>query len=327
MSEVAEFAREAEGIGFEHLTVLDDLNLTRDVYAMLSVAAMATSRIKIGTGVTHPYVRHPVQTAVAIASINELSRGRAFLGLGAGALYPLLGMKNGSLKDVREALLIARGLSRGEPVELPNGTVVEAPWIDAEYPIYLASDGPGTMQLAGELADATWIMGLQPELVNWRFNMIERGLEKSGRSRDSLDIWLRCMVVMADTKEEARNLARVQAATHAHQFIIAILHRDTEATRLIKSRLPQSLLDDYARLWEAWDYSEHESFNASHAAAVSDDLVDAYTITGTPEDCAEILSGVFARGFDGVSVTAFTHRDKVGFWQAFMDDVVPSIRT
>lgn len=327
MQEVGPYARQAEELGFEQITFLDDINLTRDVYAMLAVAAMATETVQVGTGVTHPYVRHPVQTAVAIASIDELAGGRAFLGMGAGALHSLLGMRNATLADLRRALEVTRSLLSGEPAELPDGTVVECPWVRGPSPpIHLASDGPGTMQLAAELADATWIVGLQDTLVDWRLQTIDRGLELAGRSRADFGVWLRCGVVIADSKQEARDRARVQAATHAHQFIIAILNRDTPATREIKARLPAALLDDYARLWAAWDYRQHDMVGAGHAAAVSDALVDAYVVTGTPEDCAATLSQVAAKGYDGVSITVSTEADKPAFWRLFMDEVVPRVR-
>ena len=110
MHDVGEHAAAAEKYGYEHVTILDDISLTRDVYPMLTMAALDTSKILISHGVTHPYIRHPVQTAVGTATINEVSGGRAFLGIGAGALYGLIGHHNGKIKDLREAVEIAVGL-------------------------------------------------------------------------------------------------------------------------------------------------------------------------------------------------------------------------
>ncbi|MFQ5872183.1 MAG: LLM class flavin-dependent oxidoreductase [Dehalococcoidia bacterium] len=323
MHDVGEHAAAAERYGFEHLTILDDINLTRDVYVLLTAAAMATSKILIGTGVTHPYTRHPVQTAVAVASIHELSRGRAFLGLGAGHLYGLIGMSNGKIADMREVVHVARHLSRGEEVELKNGTKVRSPWMKDPYPIYLAAEGPRSLQLAGEVADATWIQGMHPTLIEWRMENIEKGLEVSGRSRDDIDIWLRAAVVLADSKEEGRKIARPFVATKAHEFCMAVLKRDNDESNRIKSMLPQALLDDFEKIWGVWDLYEHEEYEASHAQVISDQLVDALAIVGTPEQCAEAIGAALDAGYDGVSMTVFTHRDKIAFWRDFHNEVVP----
>ncbi|MFQ5872181.1 MAG: LLM class flavin-dependent oxidoreductase [Dehalococcoidia bacterium] len=323
--DIGEHAAAAEKYGFEHVTILDDITLTRDVYVLLSVAAMSTSRILLGQGVTHPYIRHPVQTATATASINELSKGRAFLGIGAGALYGLIGHHNGTAKDLREAVLIARGLSRGEEVELSNGTKIHSPWMKDPFPIYVGSDGPYSMMLAAELADATWVPNFDPTIARWRMEMFERGLEKAKRRREDFDIWLRTMVVLADSKEEGRDIARPYAATIAHQFAMAILLRDNQYTRALKSQLPQSLLDDYQRAWDAWDDYQHETFGAKHAEVVSDQIVDQTMIIGTPEQVAEQINEILDIGYDGISMTVYLHRDPIKFWRDFHDHVTPLV--
>lgn len=70
---------------------------------------MATKRLLIGPGVTHPQLRHLTVTASAIATLNELSEGRAFLGLGVGATSP----GNVGLKPVSIAQLESAGQNRG----------------------------------------------------------------------------------------------------------------------------------------------------------------------------------------------------------------------
>lgn len=321
--DVGGYAAAAERYGFEHLTIIDDINLTRDVYVLLAAAAMATSKILIGPGVTHPYTRHPVQTAVAIGSIHELSGGRAFLGLGAGHLYKLIGLRNAKIDDIREVALVARHLSRGEEVELKNGTRVRCPWMKDPYPIYLAAEGPRSLQLAGEVADAVWAQGLDPALVKWRVENVEKGLEVAGRSRKDIDIWLRAAVVLADSKEEGRDVARSFVATKAHEFCMAVLKRNNDEADKIKSMLPQALLDDFEKIWDVWDEYEHEEYNAAHSQVISDQVVDSLAIVGTPEQCAEAIAAALDAGYDGISVTVFSHRDKIGFWRDFHNHVVP----
>ena len=65
---VAEYSRLAEHLGFSHITVVDMPNLCRDVYALMTVATLNTHRIRIGHGVTIPFIRHPSVTANATAT-------------------------------------------------------------------------------------------------------------------------------------------------------------------------------------------------------------------------------------------------------------------
>src|SRR5438552_6211762 len=94
----------------------------KDVFAGLVVAALNTTRIGLGTGVTNAVTRHPTVTANAIAAIAEISHGRAILGLGAGdsALYGL-GLKPQQVAEVEEAIGFFRShVQRTFPIYLPG---------------------------------------------------------------------------------------------------------------------------------------------------------------------------------------------------------------
>ena len=79
-----ELCREAEDTGFEWLGVADSQSVFRELYVALTLAALHTRRVRLGPLVTNPLTRHLVVTASAIASVDELSGGRAVLGLGSG---------------------------------------------------------------------------------------------------------------------------------------------------------------------------------------------------------------------------------------------------
>ncbi|HKB24623.1 MAG TPA: LLM class flavin-dependent oxidoreductase, partial [Methylomirabilota bacterium] len=76
--------RDAEGHGFDWLGVADSQSVFRELYVALALAALNTSRARVGPLVTNPLTRHLVVTASAIASVDELSGGRAVLGIGSG---------------------------------------------------------------------------------------------------------------------------------------------------------------------------------------------------------------------------------------------------
>ena len=86
--EVAEFAVEAEKAG---VRTLWNSNITNgyDPFMALVPAAQATSRIRLGPLAVSPYEMHPLKIAYALSTLNELSGGRAQIGLGGGGAMAL----------------------------------------------------------------------------------------------------------------------------------------------------------------------------------------------------------------------------------------------
>ena len=82
--EIADHAAAAEQAGFDMLGIIDTQNLARDPYPAMTIAALNTNRVRIGPSVTNTFTRHPAVTANAMATIDEISGGRAWVGLGSG---------------------------------------------------------------------------------------------------------------------------------------------------------------------------------------------------------------------------------------------------
>jgi 5,10-methylenetetrahydromethanopterin reductase len=87
ISQAAQLARTAEECGYSRISFPDTPAFNRDVHVMMTVAAMNTHLIHIGHGVTDPVTVHPSVIANATATVDELSGGRAYVGLGAGGPY------------------------------------------------------------------------------------------------------------------------------------------------------------------------------------------------------------------------------------------------
>jgi len=104
---MARLAAEAETLGYRRCWVYDEGLATRDAYVTMAAIGAATERIEIGPGITNPYTRHPAQTASAIATLDEVTGGRAFLGIGAGGsltLDPIGLVREKPLTAVRETI-------------------------------------------------------------------------------------------------------------------------------------------------------------------------------------------------------------------------------
>jgi 5,10-methylenetetrahydromethanopterin reductase len=114
----------AERLGYTHFFYVD-VRFLRECYIGLASIAMRTQRLLLGPGVTDPYSRHPAITAASMATLDELSSGRAMLGLGlGGAGFRELGIqKTLPVAALRESIEMMRGLWRGEAVTL-EGKVV-----------------------------------------------------------------------------------------------------------------------------------------------------------------------------------------------------------
>src|SRR5450759_4042626 len=85
LTKFAQVAAEADRLGFEAMWVIDFQLGMKDVYLAMLMAARETHHILIGPGVTNLMTRHPTVTANAMSSLDEVSDGRAVLGLGSGA--------------------------------------------------------------------------------------------------------------------------------------------------------------------------------------------------------------------------------------------------
>lgn len=326
IAQIKGHAKRAEELGFDHITFLDSQNLSRDVYVMMTIAAMETSRIHIGHGVTNPYTRHWTVTANATASLYELSGGRAFLGIGPGmSSVGTLGLKPRTIKELRQSIQWMRDMMAGKDVEVGEN-VVRSEWSRNKVPIYVGSDGPKSMQMAGAIAQGCIVPCIDPRVVQWRIENIQRGAEQAGRDPSEVDIWTRTMCFISDSKEKAREQARSYAATGATQFYFSVLQYDTPEAAELRKRVDPELLEDIKRVHDAYKYYEHERQEASHGQVVTDRVLDAFILNGSADDVVEQVSRVAEQGIRTISMTDYTQTDKIGMMENFSRQIMPYFR-
>ena len=82
------FARIYEDVGFDGMLFFDTQNLSPEVYVSLTAAAKETTTLGLGTGVTNPMTRHAAVSAATMSTLQEVSNGRAYLGI-AEEIHPL----------------------------------------------------------------------------------------------------------------------------------------------------------------------------------------------------------------------------------------------
>jgi len=178
-------AKLAEDHGFQNIWITDHYN-NRDVWTTLAVLSMMTNRIRLGTGVTNPYTRNAAITASSIASINELSGGRAVLGIGPGdrATFEKMGIEwDKPLTRVREAVLAIRAFLAKEQVSQAGFKGAQMAFSAGRIPIYIGAQGPKMLELAGAIADGVLINASHPEDFKFAVPVIRQGQRRRAGGR------------------------------------------------------------------------------------------------------------------------------------------------
>lgn len=189
IDDIVRLARQADELGFARCWVYDEGLATRDVYVTLAAIAASTDQIKLGPGITNPYTRHPAQTAAAIASLDDLSGGRAFLGIGPGGsltLDPLAIERVRPLGAVEESITAARALFAGGHVDFDGDFVslhsARLSFGRPDIEIWLAGRGPRILGLGGALADGVMLDFLHIDTIGNSVGLVCAGAESAGRT-------------------------------------------------------------------------------------------------------------------------------------------------
>jgi 5,10-methylenetetrahydromethanopterin reductase len=217
-----EMVAEIESLGFGHLWLTDSSLHARNSYAYLTLAAMRSQRLALGTAVTNPRTRHPAITAAAAATVDEVSGGRMILGIGAGD-RPLqaLGLKPSSVASLRASIDAIRRLWSGQHVSVRDAdfTLKDAHLrfpARADIPVFISASGPRTLELAGEVADGVILLvGLFPEALAWALEQVDRGAHRAGRPRPHVAVFAYGAIDEDETRalDSARSIAAWFAQT------------------------------------------------------------------------------------------------------------------
>lgn len=316
---VGDLARVVEDHGFDALWFIDHQLGMKDVYTAMTLSALATGRIEIGAGVTNLTTRHPTVTANATAALDEVSRGRALLGLGAGwVAVRSIGREPERLGAIRRGIEDFRRLFGGEEAELhgPGGARVRLATAARRVPIYLAVSQPGMLRLAGETCDGAIVMGAaDPGFCRWQLDFLYEGLERGGRRREDLTIDL--FVTMSVDDDEARAVSDVRAWATSQA-----------ATFQVWKRIPpgwERFRPEFLRAQGSYEYEDHLSLRAGHKELVSREFVQSVAIAGDRASSVERLREVAALDFDRITLALLSGGRRRRLEQ-LATEVLPALR-
>jgi 5,10-methylenetetrahydromethanopterin reductase len=323
---LVELAVRAEALGYDDVWVADE-RFFREVYSVLALAAAATSRIRLGPGVTDPYSRHPALTAMAIATLDEISAGRAILGIGAGVSgFSELGVNaDRSAVGIREAVELIRRLLagetvtvKGEQVSLDGGRLDFAP-PRADVPVYVASQREAGCRIAGRIANGAIMQGCVADpLVRFFKRAVAEGARRAGRDPSDVELVARLNVCIADDGGSARDAMRPSIVRS-----LAAQRRDFFTFRAAGLDIPAALGEAIVRL----PYTHDPAPLMKVAPLVPDAFVDAVTLAGPPEDVARGVVRLARHGIGQLMVYPIAADGNIAVTvERFGAEVMPLVR-
>jgi 5,10-methylenetetrahydromethanopterin reductase len=319
--ELREAAQICEDGGFASFWVADQ-RWMRDVYVSLTDLAARTRRLSLGTRVTDPFSRHPALTAVAAATLDEASRGRAILGIGAGGSgFRQLGISRARpAVAVREAIDVIRRLWRGEEFEV-EGQIVSWGRGALEFecrhdiPIVIAARGPRLLELAGEVADGAIVAsGVSAGGVEWARERIGAGEERAGKSVGSTELLHMTYLTIDRDRRRAR-----QTVKQALVATVVGSHPTYDFLRANGLEIPPDL----------FAYLDSGGCDPARIIPlIPDSFCDELAVAGTLDDCAEQLADLLEAGIQHPLLTPIPaeHGDDLEMLRQVAREILPHLR-
>ncbi len=315
-------ATSAEAAGYDGLFSVE---LAHDPFLPLVLAAQATSRIEIGTGIAVAFARNPMTVAVISHDLQRLSNGRFLLGLGS-QIKPHITKRfsmpwSQPAARMREFILAVRAIwhawETGEALAFRGAfyrhTLMTPMFRPGENPhgpppVLLAAVGPAMTTVAAEAADGLVAHAFTTAAYFREVTMpaIERGLAATNRRRENFQTTMPMFVV---TGRDERELAIRAAATRAQ----LAFYGSTPAYRPVLEHHGWGDLGD-----ELHQLSRRGEW-AQMGDAITDDVLNAFAVVGEPNSVAPAIKERFGGLLDRVQLPSAGGEPAT--WQAVLDAV------
>ena len=283
----AGMAKLVEGLGFRSLVFADTQCLTPEVWGQLMLAASATERIEIGTGVTNPVSRDPAVTASAALGLQVASGGRAVLGIGRGdSSMAKIGKGPAALSEFERYLERLRAYLDGEEI-LRDGHPSRIEWLDGvevpPVPIEVAATGPRVIELAARRAERIcFAVGADPERLSECIARARGAAEAAGRDPDALRLGAYINCVIHPDREVAREAIRGGLSVFAH--FSGFQGMDIGS-------LPEGVRAAAHHLRRHYDMADHAVAGGAHAQGLDPGFIHRFGIAGPLDEAGPEPAG------------------------------------
>jgi 5,10-methylenetetrahydromethanopterin reductase len=317
--------RLAEQLGFDLVGLVDSPSLAYDPYVGLTLAAQATTTIRVGPAVTNPQTRHPLILANLAASLEQLAPGRSYLGLGTGLSgVRHAGARAATVATMAQTVDLVRGLLAGQTVAGDGARLTLRLGDPRSVPILLAASGPRMLRLAGEVADlALFNLGARPEDVREALAWIAEGAAAVGRDPAGVESWLYTPTAIAPDGARAREEVRNAAASSA----VFTLSGD-----LSQKRVPEALRPSIAELRRDYQFGEHLSpgrtanYHLVERLGLTDYLLGRFSLAGSPEQCRQQIAELRRAGLENICFNLGAAADLTTSLTLLGEQVLPAFR-
>lgn len=308
--------RQAEDAGFSYGWLFDSHVLWKEVYPLLTVMALNTQRMRLGTCVTNPATREPTVTASVLATLDEISEGRMDLGIGRGdSARRVLGKPPTTMQTLEEAIGLIRDLVEGRSHQW-EGTEVRLPWTGGwRLPVWVAGYGPMALAMTGRVADGLILQLGDPDLIRWMAGIMRDAAKAAGR--DPADIRVQAAApAHVGPREAGRERVRWFPALVSNHVVDLV-------NKYPREQLPESLTG-YVRDRQGYDYLHHAEVGSDNAGFVSDEVVDRFCLLGEPQEHVERLLELRDAGVDQFNIYLM-NGDEEAQLEAYGRDVIPAL--
>jgi F420-dependent oxidoreductase-like protein len=307
--EIRESAILAEALGYSSLSMGESWG--EDAFTSLAQLAAVTSRIRIGTSIVPVFARSPANMAMAALNLDRMSEGRFFLGLGTSGKLVIEDLHGETFRKpltrMREYIDILRKAARGERLD-HTGEFFHTQRFRlrlmpyrSHLPIYIAALSSSSLRLTGELADGWLPIFLVPSRMQAAIVDLKAGAEAAGRTLNDITLAPQVSIYITDDVAAARHRERPHIAFYIggmgvfyHQY----MHRIGFAAEADAIR-------------EAYLNRDRERA----AQLVTDEMVDAMTIIGSPQQCRDQMQIYFDAGVHEIRLV-FNEPNKEAYLKA-----------
>ena len=280
--------RQAEKAGFQYGWIFDSHVLWKEPYPLLTLMAMNTERMRLGTCVTNPATRDLTVTASLFATLNLISGGRMELGIGRGdSSRRVLGKKPVSWSQLEAAVQEFRDLTSSKEVQ-HDGQPTRLTWAKVPPRVWVAGYGPKVLHMAGRVADGIILQFADPALIDWCMGFVKEGARAVGRDPKKIEVMSAAPVWVSKDLNLARERVRWFPALVSNHVM-----------DLIRQYKPEDLppaLTSYVQDRGHYDYQHHCEVESDNANFVSDEVVDRFTLIGPVEAHHKKLRELAAAG-------------------------------
>jgi alkanesulfonate monooxygenase SsuD/methylene tetrahydromethanopterin reductase-like flavin-dependent oxidoreductase (luciferase family) len=287
--ETIQFAKLAEESSFNSAWIGEAT--TENGLITLGAVALQTTALTVGSAITNVFSRTPSLLGMSAATLDEISEGRAVLGVGVSS-KPIVERWHGleyerSLRRLRETIEILHSSFQGSQLDYSGEVFDIGPW-DIEYepvgdsiPIYNAAMGPANCRLTGEFADG-WLPAFVPlDAIPERIEYVEEGAKVANRDPATIQYAPLVGTAVSEDPDEAESAVR--------SFLAQKL--GTGYNRLVRDFGYGETADEIFSLW-------NEEDEEGAAEAVTEQMLAEFTIHGTPEQCIEQVKSYYEAGVD-----------------------------